>query len=189
LHNCPGGDNPACLNPAHLWVGTIDDNQKDSMRKGRRPTGERHGLRVHPEACLRGEAHSQARLSTEDVVRIRAYGKQGYPQKQIAAAFGLSPSHIGSILQGKRWKHVPLDTPVEGLLTLGINQRHGVRGRYHGQAKLTEADVRGIWQLRGHKSWSTLARMYGVSKSTIALIYAGKIWKHVMEESIKREGT
>src|SRR5262245_29163207 len=33
LHNCPGGDNPACVNPAHLWVGTIDDNQKDSMRK------------------------------------------------------------------------------------------------------------------------------------------------------------
>lgn len=35
LHNCPGGDNPACCNPRHLWVGTRTENQRDMATKGR----------------------------------------------------------------------------------------------------------------------------------------------------------
>lgn len=46
LHNCPGGDNPACVNPNHLWLGTSKDNTLDMMRKGR-------GLAVIPDAEVR----------------------------------------------------------------------------------------------------------------------------------------
>jgi hypothetical protein len=33
LHNCPGGDMPACVNPSHLWLGDHDANMKDMWRK------------------------------------------------------------------------------------------------------------------------------------------------------------
>jgi hypothetical protein len=33
LHNCPGGDNAACVNPAHLWLGTRGDNNRDTALK------------------------------------------------------------------------------------------------------------------------------------------------------------
>src|ERR1043166_664299 len=75
LHDCPHGDNPACVNPAHLCLGPPDDNQTDSMRKGRRPTGDQHGLRIHPEAVRRGENNHYARLTNEDVYAIREYGR------------------------------------------------------------------------------------------------------------------
>lgn len=53
LHNCPSGDNPACVNPAHLWLGTKLQNSRDMMAKGRwwHPVNERESAQTH---CLRG---------------------------------------------------------------------------------------------------------------------------------------
>lgn len=36
LHNCPGGDNPLCCEPSHLWAGSHSENQADRLRKGGR---------------------------------------------------------------------------------------------------------------------------------------------------------
>lgn len=51
LHNCPGGDNKACVRPEHLFLGTHADNSRDAVKKGTVPSGDRHykrrGLEAH----------------------------------------------------------------------------------------------------------------------------------------------
>ncbi len=53
-HDCPGGDNPSCVNPAHMFLGTRAENVYDSVRKGTRARGERHGTKTKPERVARG---------------------------------------------------------------------------------------------------------------------------------------
>lgn len=103
LHRC---DRPGCCNPRHLFLGTHDDNQKDSMAKGRRPTGEAHGTRLHPESVRRGENNHYAKLTTEQVYAIRAL--RGHAtQGEIARQFGISGPLVGLIHQRRVWKHLP----------------------------------------------------------------------------------
>lgn len=53
--SCHSCDVNACVNPDHLFEGTVQDNTDDRVAKGRGATGDRHGLRLHPERFDRGE--------------------------------------------------------------------------------------------------------------------------------------
>lgn len=92
-HNCPGGDNPACVNPAHLFLGTYLDNNRDMHAKGRARVSH-------------GSAHCQAKLTEADVLVIREALARGEPQKSLAERFGVSRSNVGLIGQRKIWAHV-----------------------------------------------------------------------------------
>lgn len=86
LHRC---DNRRCCNPAHLFLGTIADNNADKAAKGRAP---------------HGEANPVAKLSRTEVVTIRGLIRAGgVPQKDIARRFGVAKSVITNIKQGKTW--------------------------------------------------------------------------------------
>lgn len=92
-HSC---DNPKCVRPSHLFAGTNSDNMEDKAAKSR--TG---GF-----AALKGERHTQAILSENDVIKIKELLKQGLKQKEIATQFGVKQPLISRINAGKIWKHV-----------------------------------------------------------------------------------
>ena len=180
LHNCPGKDNPACVNPAHLWLGTMDDNQKDSMRKGTRPTGDKHGLRLHPEAVRKGEHNAASVLTTTQVYAIRLYRRLGYPASQIAKAFGISASHVGTIARRKSWRHLPEKEATALVGSLGPIQDLQPRGEAMPWAKLTETAVQEIRELSA-QGWKqqVLAQRYGVSQSLISMVVRRTIWTNI----------
>jgi hypothetical protein len=92
-HTC---DVPLCVKPQHLFEGTAQDNIDDMRRKGR----ER-------KRGLPGEENSQAKLTTDIVLRIRAMVEaKEQTCKAIAAQFNISPRHVRDIGRRKTWKHL-----------------------------------------------------------------------------------
>lgn len=92
LHNCPNGDNPACCNPAHLFLGTKGENNTDRACKGR-------------NGDFRGERHPCRKLSADDVRWMRfARLMYGTPYKSLAAAWGVNFWTVRRIVTGRSWK-------------------------------------------------------------------------------------
>lgn len=93
LHKC---DNPCCVNPDHLFLGTHLDNMKDKAKKGR------------SKNVPRGAAHPRhwAKVTTEQVVLIKERLRSGERQIDIAREIGVSPNLISEIKLGKTWAHV-----------------------------------------------------------------------------------
>ena len=93
LHHC---DNPPCVNPEHLFLGTIRDNNLDAIKKGRL---------VFPPT-YRGEANNGAKLTARQVRSIRLRLSLGERRKALAAHFGVGISAINRIATGTHWKNV-----------------------------------------------------------------------------------
>lgn len=91
LHVCHTCDNPRCVNPAHLFLGTQADNMADMARKGRNQ---------------RGADHHQAILTESDVRSIRTRHAAGEKQNALAREYGLSKAAINLIVLRRNWRHV-----------------------------------------------------------------------------------
>lgn len=102
-HEC---DNRRCCNPAHLFLGTIADNNADARAKGR-AVGWMPG--VGPKTILRGRANRGAVTSLDDAkafaIRTLAAMNAG-THREIAREFGVSRWLVWAIANGKKWKHV-----------------------------------------------------------------------------------
>jgi hypothetical protein len=85
LHTC---DNPPCCNPAHLWLGTVADNNRDMADKDR---------------AAKGEDHGSSKLTERDIQEIRDWYEAGELQKDIAATYGISRRQVSRIVNKKNW--------------------------------------------------------------------------------------
>jgi hypothetical protein len=92
LHHC---DNPPCLNPLHLFLGTKADNSADMAQKGRARGG-----------VLRGEANPHATLTADRVRAIRRFAARGVSDTELGQRFGLSRGAIYSVVARRTWAHV-----------------------------------------------------------------------------------
>lgn len=102
LHSC---DNPSCVRPSHLHLGTAKDNGREKAERGRGATGAKNGSKTHPESVLRGCANGRAKLTDEIVKDIRRLAAQT-SCKKLAAMFGVGSSTIHSVVSRQTWKHI-----------------------------------------------------------------------------------
>lgn len=101
LHRC---DNPSCVRPDHLIVGTQADNVRDCEVKGRsrHPSGADNGALTRPETRARGERNGWCHLSDRHVARIRAlYAAGGVRQRDLAEMFATTQAHVSRIVRGE----------------------------------------------------------------------------------------
>ena len=89
-HKC---DNPPCINPDHLEVGTQKDNAVDRETRGRRNPA-------------RGSRSGAAKLTEDSVSEIKRLLRAGVNQQEIANRFNVSRAAVTSIKTGKTWRHV-----------------------------------------------------------------------------------
>ena len=85
-HTC---DVRNCVNPEHLFLGTAKDNTMDMISKGRMSVGE---------------SRPNAVLTDETARELRAYSGP-MTQSQLGELYGISQSHVSSVINGKRWVH------------------------------------------------------------------------------------
>ncbi len=91
LHHC---DNPPCVNPAHLFLGTHQENMDDMYAKGRSYARE-------------GEGNSRAVLSEADVLCIRNAHKNGSATtSDLARQYGVGLSTMSGVVRRITWKHI-----------------------------------------------------------------------------------
>lgn len=161
-HHC---DNPKCVRPSHLFLGTRKDNMQDCAKKGRHksitnpdsvPRGDRHFAKNRPELLSRGNSH-WTKVNPERVARGDKNGSRTHPERLV------------------RGDNHPFRIDSEP-----------VRGENNGMAQLTEEQViqikkqfRKYVNCRKPSNAKQLSTKYGVSKNIIICIGNGKTWRHV----------
>lgn len=100
LHRC---DNPACVNPSHLFLGTNIDNINDKVSKGRSPN-------------QKGRNNGNSKLTEGEVLAIRAAEWCWGINMKLAKKYGVVNSMISDIRAGRKWAHLSRSEDTSDLL-------------------------------------------------------------------------
>lgn len=147
-HTC---DNPSCVNPEHLWLGTVKENQQDKWSKGR-------------GNIWRGEQLPQAKLTEEQAKAIMLDPR---PHSRIAADFGVTARTVSDVKTKRSWSHLDIE-PVQ---SKRISPRRGVSD------KITPEIVREI--RTSTLSGKELAEKYSISPQQVCGIRKRRAWAHI----------
>lgn len=88
LHHC---DNPSCVNPAHLYLGTNQDNVNDKVAKSRQAVGINNGGNKYPP---------------EKILEIKRLRQDGKTQREIAKTLGVSKGLVYYVITGQVWRNL-----------------------------------------------------------------------------------
>lgn len=98
LHAC---DNPPCVRPDHLFLGTRLDNNLDMVNKGR------HAAQIGTHNLPRGEEHRRSKVTGAQVLDMRArYQSKQASVQQLADEYELDVSTVHRMATGRAWKHL-----------------------------------------------------------------------------------
>ncbi len=148
-HSC---DNPACVNPAHLFVGTAQDNTDDKVQK------RRHSY---------GEDHAQSKLTWKLVRELRArYAKADISQRALARVFDITHEALGQVVRNETW-YDPKFKSLAGIRAKGFQGVSRAKGFDSPNSKLTLEQAKEVVSLCGKHSIGEVAAMFSISRDTI----------------------
>ena len=150
MHVCHRCDVRICVNPAHLFLGSAAENNRDKKNKGRQVKGS-----GHPNATL--EDWQVKDICTSDE----------FPHA-LAKRHGTSVSNVHYIRAGRGWPHID-----------GSRRKGSVAsGARLPQSKLRERDLQPIRSLReGGLTYREIGERFGVSANTVRSVCLGESWK------------
>lgn len=157
-HRC---DNTSCINPAHLFLGTQQDNMRDAAKKNR---------------SVHGERQRHAKLNQENVNDILKRYSSGEVVSALAKQFGVHSQTIRRVLLGQSWSRI-----VSRHEPLVVNpERSRSRGICHKWSKLNDDVVVEIrTAVAAGQSKADVAARFGVAATTVHDVVNRRTWKHV----------
>ncbi len=93
LHKC---DNPPCVAPEHLYLGTDKENSSDRIKRNRHS----------PPPVRFGEKNNKSKLTDNDVINILKLFNSGVSAYKVSKIYNMDKSTIQDIKSGKNWKHI-----------------------------------------------------------------------------------